>query len=87
MKLKEHFIACESNDEKIFNKNKSKIATRKRNSFRTREVESELNGISSLAYLGPKIWTILPNNYKTLTDLDKFKKETRRLKSKISPIM
>ena len=75
----------ESNDEKIFNKNKSKIKTRKRNSFRTREVESELNGKSSLAYLGPKIWSILPNNYKTLTDLDKFKKEIKQWKPSPCP--
>ena len=75
----------ESNDEKIFNKNKSKIKTRKRNSFRTREVESELIGKSSLAYLGPKIWSILPNNYKTLTDLDKFKKEIKQWKPSPCP--
>ena len=75
----------ESNDEKIFNKNKSKIKTRKRNSFRTREVESELNGKSSLAYLGPKIWSILPNNYKTLTNLDKFKKEIKQCKPSSCP--
>ena len=51
-------------EEKIFNKNKCKIKTRKRNSFRTREVETELNGKSSLAFLGPKIWSTLPNSLK-----------------------
>ena len=75
----------ESNGERVFNKNQCKIKTRKRNSFRTREVESELNGKSSLAYLGPKIWSILPNNYKTMTDLDEFKKEIKQWKPSPCP--
>ena len=68
----------ESRNEKVFNKNECKIKTRKRNSFRAREAESELNGKSSLAFLGPKIWSILPNNFKLLTDLDEFKKRIKQ---------
>ena len=52
---------------------------KKRNSFRSRVVESELNGKSSLAFLGPKIWATLPDDLKKLKDLNEFKKETRSL--------
>jgi len=68
----------ESDEGKIFIKNKSKIKTRKRNSFRARVVESELNGKSSLAYLGPKIWSTIPESLKNLTDLKEFKKKIKQ---------
>ena len=68
----------ESSDDKIFNKNMCKIKTRNRNSFRTREVESELNGKSSIAFLGPKIWAIIPKDLKSLTDLKEFKKKIKQ---------
>ena len=68
----------ESRRGKIFNKNECKLKTRNRNSFRAREVESELNGKSSLAFLGPKIWSTLPYSLKKLTELKEFKKKIKQ---------
>ena len=75
----------ESKDDRIFHKNKCKIKTRKRNSFRSREVESELNGKSSLAFLGPKIWASIPNDLKALKDIDEFKSKIKRWRPSTCP--
>ena len=63
----------EQDNGALFLKNKCKVNTRKRNSFRCREVESEINGKSSLAFLGPKVWAILPGDIKNSKDLAEFK--------------
>ena len=36
-------------------------------------VKSVHHGIESISYLGPKIWDILPDDYKTIQNLDTFK--------------
>ena len=36
-------------------------------------VKSVYKGTKSLSFLGPKIWDIIPDTYKDLPDLDRFK--------------
>ena len=47
------------------------------NIFQTRNVRTTAYGTSSPAYLGPKIWTILPVVLKNLTSLKAFKQKIR----------
>ena len=47
------------------------------NIFQTRNVRTVTYGTSSLAYLGPKIWTILPVEQKNLSSLQAFKQKIR----------
>ena len=39
-------------------------------------VKSVYQRTESISYLGPKIWDILPDDYKTIQNLDTFKIET-----------
>ena len=47
---------------------------RQNNQFSRPLVKSVYHGAKSLSYLGPKIWDILPNIYKNVDGLGKFKK-------------
>ena len=47
------------------------------NIFQTRNVRTTAYGTSSLAYLGPKIWNILPVVLKNLTSLKAFKQKIK----------
>ena len=78
-------LAENQNKDSLFHENKFKIKTRKRNSFRCREIESELNGKSSLAFLGPKIWAILPDDIKKLKNLNEFKSKIKHWKPSTCP--
>ena len=50
---------------------------RKQTEFSVPAVKSVYNGDCSLRYLGPVIWNILPDYYKTLRSLKKFKEEIK----------
>ena len=43
------------------------------NIFKSRNVHSATYGTESLAHLGPKIWGILPDDFKSITSLKSFK--------------
>ena len=48
--------------------------------FETYNVRTVHNGINTLSFLGPKIWSILPNDIKMITSLIDFKKKIRSWK-------
>ena len=49
------------------------------NNFSTRNVKSVYQGAETLAHLGPKIWSIVPNDIKKFS-LSKFVKKIRKWK-------
>ena len=53
--------------------------------FETRNVRTVGYGISSLAHLGPKIWTILPDELKKLKSLKVFKQKIKTWKPSNCP--
>ena len=67
--------SCQASNvlKEIFPQNESNFNTRKKMFFKSRAVRSEAHGRDSLAFLGPKIWELLPNSLKCLTDLMLFK--------------
>ena len=48
-------------------------------------VESGSPGTESISYLGPKIWDILPDDYKTIQNLDTFKIKIKKWKLENCP--
>ena len=48
-------------------------------------VNSVYHGTESLSYLGPKVWDILPNIYKNIDSLHKFKKAIKKWKPENCP--
>ena len=48
-------------------------------------VKSVYHWTESISYLGPKIWDILPNDYKTIQDFAAFKIKTKKLISEDCP--
>ena len=47
------------------------------NHFETPFVRTVCNGMESVSYLGPKIWDIVPEEYKTLNSLNSFKESIK----------
>ena len=47
------------------------------NHFETPFVRTVYNGTKSVSYLGPKIWDIVPEEYKTLNSLNSFKESIK----------
>ena len=47
------------------------------NIFKTRNIHTTKYGTNSLAYLGPKIWGLVPKNLKDIKSLDVFKKKIK----------
>ena len=47
------------------------------NHFETSFVRTVYNGTESVLYLGPKIWDIVPEEYKTLNSLNSFKESIK----------
>ena len=47
------------------------------NHFETPFVRTVYNGTESVSYLGPKIWDIAPEKYKTLNSLSSFKESVK----------
>ena len=41
--------------------------------FRSRKIHTKKYGIETLTYLGPKLWNLVPNEYKTIESLENFK--------------
>ena len=50
---------------------------RRKNHFETPFVRTVYNGTESVSYLGPKIWDIVPKEYKTLNSLNSFKESIK----------
>ena len=48
-------------------------------------VKSVYHGTESISYLGPKIWDILPDDYKTIQNLDTFKIKIKKWKPENCP--
>ena len=48
-------------------------------------VRSVYHGTESISYLGPKIWDILPDDYKTIQNLDTFKIKIKKWKPENCP--
>ena len=44
-----------------------------KNIFKSRNVRTATYGTESLAHLGPKIWAIIPDDFKRITSLKSFK--------------
>ena len=53
--------------------------------FKTSNVRTVYHGTESLSFLGPKIWSILPDNLKSLKSLEDIKREVRKWKPKDCP--
>ena len=47
------------------------------NHFETPLVRTVYTGTESVSYLGPKIWDIVPEEYKTLNNLNSFKESVK----------
>ena len=56
-----------------------------RNQFRTENIKTVHYGLQSVRYLGPKIWELVPNNFKYSNSLSKFKKLIKSWKPKACP--
>ena len=41
--------------------------------FRSRKIRTKKYGIETPSYLGPKLWNLVPNEYKTIESLADFK--------------
>ena len=41
--------------------------------FRSRKIRTTKYGIETPSYLGPKLWNLVPNEYKTIESLEDFK--------------
>ena len=41
--------------------------------FRSKKIRTTKYGIETLSYLGPKLWNVVPNEYKTIESLEDFK--------------
>ena len=41
--------------------------------FRSRKIRTAKYGIETPSYLGPKLWNLVPNEYKTIESLEDFK--------------
>ena len=67
--------SCQASNvlKELFPQNERNFNTRKEMFFKSRAVRSEAHGRDSLAFLGPKIWELLPDSLKCLTDLQLFK--------------
>ena len=48
-------------------------------------VKSVYHGTENISYLGPKIWDILPDDYKTIHNLDTFKIKFKKWKPENCP--
>ena len=47
--------------------------------FRSRRIRPTKNGIETPSYLGPKLWKLLPNEYKIIESFVDFKTKIKRL--------
>ena len=57
----------------IFTQRRNNHYNLRHNHFETPFVRTVYNGMESISYLGPKIWNIAPEEYKTLNRLNSFK--------------
>ena len=47
--------------------------------FRSKRIRTTKNGIETPSYLGPKLWNLVPNEYKTIASLSDFKAKIKAL--------
>ena len=53
--------------------------------FTTRNIKTVSYGTQSLGFLGPKIWSLVPNNLKCLNSLEEFKRKIKKWKIEKCP--
>ena len=71
---------------KIFDvRNEHPYNLRQNSQFFRSLVKSVYHGTESLSYLGPKVWDILPNIYKNIDSLHKFKEAIKKWKPENFP--
>ena len=66
-------------------RNEHHYSLRQNSQFFRPLVKSVYHGTESLSYLGPKVWDILPNIYKNIYGLHKFKKAIKKWKPENCP--
>ena len=54
--------------------------------FSRSQARSVYHGTESISYFGPKIWDILPDDYKTIGNLDTFKLKLKKGNQKIDRV-
>ena len=64
----------------------SRYNLRQMSQFSRSLVKSVYNGIESISYLVPKILHILPNDYKTIQNLDTFKIKIKKMQTRKLPL-
>lgn len=69
----------------IFIRNENPINTRTNAYFRSRKVKSVLHGKQSLSFLGPKIWELVPQHLRELTNINQFKSEIKHWRPSACP--
>ena len=57
----------------IFEFIKKPYSLRTTSHFRSRKIRTTKYGIETPSYLGPKLWNLVPNEYKTIESLADFK--------------
>ena len=68
------------NYEQCISPKKKTVTPCSKQIFLTRNVKTIIYGLETISVLGPKIWSILPNELKLTTTLDEFKKKIRSWK-------
>ena len=53
--------------------------------FRSKKIRTTKHGIETPSYLSPKLWNLVPNEYKTIESLANFKAKTKTWVLEICP--
>ena len=61
----------------IFPERKTRYNQRNLNSFQSQNVKTIFNFTETIAFRGPKIWALVPNELKTCNSLIEFKSKTK----------
>ena len=69
----------------IFPINRNPYNLRENSQFSRPRIKTVYHGIESISNLGPKIWDMVPNNLKEISELDKFKKAIKQQKPEHCP--
>jgi len=69
----------------IFFRNIKTVNTRPVMFFKPRAIRTVFHGEKSLSYLGPKIWELVPEEFRHLNDLKQFKEKIKHWKPTLCP--
>jgi len=64
--------------KEIFKHDENIKVNRKTPYFRSREINSVFHGSESLSFLGPKVWELIPDEYRDIVDLSIFKEKIKQ---------